>query len=454
MPQSTPFRDTRPEMPVRPLGPYRRLLAFRRNALEAWPKQAYEQDSFAQSLFGRRLLLLNAPEAIRHVMVENAGNYRRSPAGIRILRPIVGLGLFLSEGEAWRFQRQTIAPALAPRVLPLFVPHIVGATEEAIQRLARMPGPVDLLAALQFLTLEIAGRSMFSLEMQQHGPALRALIRRFGERLGRPYPLDLLLPARIPNLRDLARRRFRKDWLGLMDAMIAARRALGPAEAPRDLFDLMLAARDPETGEGFSHENLRDQLATIIVAGHETTALALFWSLYLLASASDVQERLAAELGGRDLGAGAAGAALPGLAYTRAVASEALRLYPPAYVIVRECIGGDRWPGTEISPGALVMISPWVLHRHRKYWTDPDAFDPARFLPEAPPVPRMAYLPFGVGPRVCVGAQFAMNETVLALALLVQRFRIERADGGAVHPMAVVTTQPQRPAPFRLTPRS
>jgi cytochrome P450 len=450
---STPFRDTRPEMPDRPLGWYGRLRSFRRNTLAAWPRQAYEQDWFEQAMFGRRLLLLNAPEAIRQVLVENAGNYRRSPAGIRILRPIVGQGLFLSEGEDWRFQRQTIAPALAPRVLPLFVPPIVGATEEAIARLAAEPGPVDLLAALQFLTLEIAGRTMFSLEMQQYGPALRALIRRFGQKLGRPYPLDLLLPARIPNLRDFARRRFRKDWLHLMDAMIAARGKLGPAETPRDLFDLMQAARHPETGRSFSHENLRDQLATVIVAGHETTALALFWSLYLLASAPEVQERLAAEVGGLDLGPGAAGAALPGLAYTRAVASEALRLYPPAYVIVRECIGGDNVPGIEIPPRALVMISPWVLHRHRKYWTDPDAFDPARFLPEAPPIPRLAYLPFGVGPRVCVGAQFALNETVLALALLIQRFRIERADSGAVHPIAVVTTQPDRAAQFRLTLR-
>jgi cytochrome P450 len=399
-------------------------------------------------------VLLNAPEAIHHVLVHNAANYRRSPATVRILRPLVGNGLFLSEGEEWKHQRRTIAPSLAPRVLPLLARHVANAAQEVVQRLTANQGePVDLLAAMQFLALEIAGRSMFSLEMQQHGSALRGSIARFGTRLGRPYLFDMLLPPSIPTLRDLARRRFRAQWTALMDRIIEARLAVAPEGAPRDLFDVLRAARDPETGAAFSREQLRDQVATLIVAGHETTALALFWSLYLLACAPAVQQRLADEVAKIELTPDGIERALTGLAYTRAVVSEALRLYPPAFVIVREAIAEDRWKDVTIPPGSLAMVAPWVLHRHRRYWQDPDAFDPSRFLEGAPQIHRMAYLPFGTGPRVCVGAQFALTEAILVLAILIRNFDVTLDDPTPVLPAAVVTTQPDHPARFRLRSR-
>jgi unspecific monooxygenase len=447
------FQAIGPKVPAKELSWHRRMAAVSTNALAAWPEEAYEAEILHQRFLGRRLLLLNAPEAIRHVLVENPGSYRRSRATIRILRPLVGEGLFLSEGEAWRFQRQTIAPALAPRVVPLLLGHVASATEEALARLGATPAPVDLLAAMQILALEVAGRSMFSLEMQQHGVAMRGLIRRFGERLGRPHLLDIVLPVAIPNLRDLARRRFRGQWLRLMDTIIASRPDAPDPDAPRDLFDLLRAARHPDTGRGFSPAELRDQVATMIVAGHETTALALFWSLYLLASAPEIQDRLAEEVRGLALTPEAGSAALPKLVYARAVVSEALRLYPPAFVMVRQCVVADRWQDVAIPERSLVMIAPWVLHRHRKFWPDPESFDPSRFLGEEPPVPKFAYLPFGVGPRVCVGAHFAMAEATLVLAMIVQRFQVARAETGSVIPTAVVTTQPDRAALFRLSLR-
>src|SRR5258706_10203155 len=241
------------------------------------PAKAYEQDILVNKFFGRQRMLLNAPDAIHHVLVQNAANYRRSPATVRILRPLVGRGLFLSEGEEWKHQRRTIAPSLAPRVLPLLAHHIVQVANEAVARLsADLSQPIDALAAMQFLALEVAGRSMFSLEMKQHGAELRGLIAWFGQRLGRPYLFDMLLPPSVPTLRDLARHRFRRRWEALMERIIAGRLAAEPPEAPRDLFDILPAARDPETGEAFSRDQLRDQIATLIVAGHETTALTLF----------------------------------------------------------------------------------------------------------------------------------------------------------------------------------
>jgi cytochrome P450 len=445
------FVPPRPPIPEHDLGWYRLLVALRTNALQIWPQQAYTKDVLAQPFLGRRRFLLNAPDAIHHVLVDNIANYRRTSATIRILRPIVGEGLLLSEGEEWRHQRRTIAPTLAPRVIPMLARHIAGAAEPAIARLAAAASqPVDVLAAMQFLALEIAARSMFSLEMHRYGPALRRMISGFTTGLGRPYFLDLMLPPAIPSWRDFARRRFRAQWIALMDEIVAARMREPASDQPRDLFDVLLAARDPETGAAFSQAQLRDQMATMIVAGHETTALTLFWSLFLLASAPAQQRRVAEEVGPIDLSVEAAGAALPKLPYTRAVVNEALRLYPPAAAIARMSIAADKVEGADIPGGSLIMISPWVLHRHVRLWNDPDAFDPSRFLAEKPQAHRYAYMPFGAGPRICVGAQFALAEAALVLAMLAQRFEFARADDAPVLPNAVITTQSNRPAPFRL----
>ena len=232
-------------------------------------------------------------------------------------------------------------------------------------------------------------------------------------RLSQLRLLDILLPASIPAPRDFARWRFQRRWMALIERIIDARLASDEGGAPRDLFDLLRSARDPETGAAFTRGQLRDQVATMIVAGHETTALALFWSLYLLANATGWQDAIAAETSGLRPGTEGAPNALGSLVQTRAVVSEALRLYPPAFTMMRVAIGPDRAGDLEIPRGAVLMVAPWVLHRHRRLWRDPDAFDPSRFLPDRPQPPRFAYLPFGAGPRVCVGAQFAMAEATL-----------------------------------------
>ncbi|MDP9095985.1 MAG: cytochrome P450, partial [Pseudomonadota bacterium] len=270
----------------------------RTNALNMWPHAAYQQETFVQSELRRPRFLLNGEAGIHRVLVANPRNYRRTPATIRILQPITGEGLLLSEGETWRRQRQTVAPSLAPRVMPMLAQHVVGVTTRTLSDLE--PGTVDALGLMQSLTLEIAARSMFSVEMDAHGPTLRRMIAQYGERLGRPTLLDLLLPPAIPTPRDLSRIAFRLRWLRLMDRIMTARPDTPPDGQARDLFDLLLQARDPDTGTGFTRPQLRDQMATLILAGHETTALTLFWALYLLANAPDVQARLAAEVGTLD----------------------------------------------------------------------------------------------------------------------------------------------------------
>jgi cytochrome P450 len=431
------------------------LRAVRTNALTMWPDDAYESDVVRQSFIGRTRMLLNAPDAIHHVLVTNEGNYRRSRASVRILRPITGDGLLLSEGDAWRLQRLTIAPALAPRVMPMLARHIAGCTQATLaQWHAAADAPIDLLSAMQTLTLDIAGRSMFSLEMAQYGEAMRAAMETYATRHAQPHLLDLVLPACIPSPRDFGRRRFRRDWMALMGRIMDARMQAPPAETPRDLFDLMRAARDPETGAGFDRDALRDQLATLLLAGHQTTAVTLFWALTLLAQAPAEQERVAAEAATRSFAEDDAPATLATLPRTRAVVNETLRLYPAAFTMARESIAPDTAGGIDIPRGALLLIAPWVLHRHRRLWRDPDAFDPSRFLPDAPPPARFAYLPFGTGPRVCVGAQFALAEATLVLGALMQRFRVELIERRPILPVGIVTTQPDHAPGFRLHRRS
>ena len=450
---ATEIAPPRPPAPQGELPLLGFLRAIRTNALTMWTEAAYEEDVLVRRLVGRSTMLLNAPEAIRRILVDNPGNYRRSPASVRILRPMTGMGLLLSEGDDWRLQRRTIAPALAPRNMQLLARHIVTCTQGALAALAAQAGaPVDLLAAMQNLALTIAGRSMFSLEMRQYGAAMRRRLTEYGRRYAHPRLLDMVLPPSIPTPLDLRRRLFQRSWMRLVEEIMRARQAAPPAEAPRDLFDLLLGARDPESGEGFSPSQLRDQIATMILAGHETTAVALFWSLVLLAGASDEQQCVADEVRRFDIAPDTAMDVLPLLVRTRAVVSEALRLYPPAFALARQAIGPDRAGAIDIPRGSILLIAPWVLGRHRRLWRNPDAFDPSRFLPGAPPVERFAYMPFGAGPRVCVGAQFALTEATLALAMLIQRFDVSLTEAAPM-PVAVVTTQPDHAPAFRLRVR-
>lgn len=455
-PARPPLVPPRPPLAPDDLSPLGRLALIRQNAIASWGPRAYQEDIVQGRFFGRSSFILNTPDAIRHVLVDNYENYTRTPAGIRVLRPILGEGLLLAEGRAWKNQRRTLAPAFAPRAIPLLVPHMLAATDDAIATLNHRCGqPVDLREAMQHLALDIAGRTMFSFEIDKHGPALRGFVNDYGERLAQPRFFDLLLPLGWPSPSDISRALFRRRWTRFMRGLIAERRAKGTEMgtsdgAPRDLFDLMVAARDPETHESFSDEQLGDQVSTMILAGHETTATALFWSLYLLALDPATQDELAKEAKAA-LSSGALDAA--GLTFTRAVLDETMRLYPPAFLIVRAASGPDSVPGADIAAKDIVLISPWLLHRHEKLWDQPNAFRPSRFLPGNPPPDRFAYLPFGVGPRVCIGAQFALTEATLALAKLIGTFKVELLDREPVTPVGVVTTQPNRSPMFRIVRR-
>ena len=449
------FRPPVPVAPDAPLPLRAFFRAFRTNTLTIWPGFAYHQDHTVRRFLGRTSILVNSPDAIHHVLVANTGNYRRSPASTRILRPLIGNGLVISEGDAWKLQRRTVAPATAPRVMPMLARHIISATDQALTQLANQSGqPVNLLLAMQNLALDIAGQSMFSMETDRFGDAMRGMLAEYALRYAQPRMLDMLLPRSVPAPADFGRARFNRRWMALIETMLTERLAVPEPETPRDLFDLLRAARDPDTGTRFSPAQLRDQVATLIIAGHETTGAALFWALIMLAEAQDEQDWLAEEATAAKIDPETAYATAGTLIRTRAVGNEAMRLFPSVFMIAREAVEADRIGDLDVPKRSVVMVAPWVVHRHHKLWQAPDIFRPARFMPDQPPPARFAFMPFGAGPRICVGAQFAMTEVVLVLAAIIGRFRLTRVDTRPVVPTATVTIQPDHAAHVLMTPRT
>src|SRR5690242_5340293 len=361
------------------MGALERMRVMRDSAIATWGQAAYEEDVLQGRFFGRSSFILNTPDAIKHVLVDNYENYTRTPTGFRVLRPMLGQGLLIAEGRAWKHQRRTLAPAFTPRAVSTLVPHMIAVTDETIVALkGKMNAPVDLRETMQRMTLEIAGRTMFSFGMERHGATLRDFVMEYGDRLARPHLLDLALPLWWKTPQDFRRARFRKRWTAFIAMLMAERRAAGKQEGapPRDLFELMEAARDPETGKAFTDAQLGDEVATMILAGHETTATALFWALYLLSLDPATQDEVAAEVAAETRAAAARGVPLEHerLKLTRAVVDETLRLYPPAFLIARAAVAPDTIAGRRVKKHDAILIAPWLLHRHEKLWRDPNAF--------------------------------------------------------------------------------
>ncbi len=431
------------------IGGFRVLLALRRNAYGAFPPRCLDEPVVTLRAAGRSLVLATAPDAIRHIMITHGEDYVRLPLGRRVLGPIVGRGLLVSEGETWREQRRAMAPAFTPRNVPIMARHIIRSTEASCERLEGARGaPVDLLQELQMLSLDIAASSLFSMEASTFGTELREVVSEYMHTMGRLYPTDVFLPEAIPTPLRARRASFRQRWTRLIRSIIAVRRKAENTGSPRDLFDLLSQAH------GADREDLLvDEVSTMIVAGHETTALTLFWACTLLAQARQWQEALAAEARQLDLSVDGAASSLPKLELTRAVVEETLRLYSPAFMTGRLAKQTHQVCGTRVPAGSIILLPYWMLHRSRQWWSHPEAFDPSRFLNGAEPE-RLTYLPFGVGRHVCIGAQLAMSEAVLATARLVRQFCIDMTGTRPVLPVGTLSTRPDHSPAFVLRARA
>lgn len=445
-----PERRVMPPAPV-PKAEQLRPLAFlwtlRRNPIETWTKAHFERPI----LSGRGLLGIGAvvshPPAIRRVLLDNVANYRKDALQKRVLSPGLSDGLLTVEGDAWRVQRRAIAPIFTPKLVGSFAAPMVRAADALAARWARVrPGRViDAHKQMARVTLEILGETIFSGGLERDPDEFLAAMSHYFMTIGVLDPADLLdFPEWVPRIGQLRSRSSIRFFAKAVDAIVARRKALiasgGPT--PEDLLTLLLKASDPRTGTGLSDEEVRANVITFIGAGHETTANALTWSLFLLSLSPEWRERLAAEADSAlD---GPAETAVERLVETRAVIEEAMRLYPPVASLSREALGPDDLCGRRIRRGALIIISPYVLHRHKLLWRDPGLFDPSRFLPGArETIDRFAYLPFGAGPRVCIGAAFSLQEAVIVLATILRRFELTPAPGFKVEPVQRITLRPR-----------
>jgi cytochrome P450 len=396
--------------------------------------------TYARLLFLDNFLIIK-PEYIEHVLLTNHANYRKSQFLRHLLGPLLGNGLLISEGEFWRRQRRIAAPAFHSKRIVDFLATMGSCSEAALARWRSMTQPFDIAAEMMALTLNIISRTMFSRDVSGDVQAVRRLMDIVVTlRLG---VLDLLgFPEWLPRRQPKAYRRAIAEFEALVSQFLAERRADGIDRG--DLLSMLLSARDPETGEGMSDKQLRDETLTIFLAGHETTANALSWCWYLLAQHPEAEARLHDELD-RVLGARMPNFAdLAELKWTRMIIEEAMRLYPPVHTTARTAIGEDRIGGVRVPPGALVTISPYVTHRNPNLWPEPERFDPERFRPPAVAQRhRFAYLPFGGGPRICIGNSFALAEAQVIVAAIAQRYRVRLAPGHRVQPIGLLTLRPK-----------
>ena len=458
-----PMLDTIPSIvppapPIHPkdLPPIRLLLGSIRNSLAIWPDYAFDVAFNRNTLFGIESAFVNDPAGVRHIMATNAANYVRPAMTPRISRALIGRGLFLAESSEWRRQRRLLSPSFTPHHVDILLPHFIAAANDMVRELEGQPS-VDLSAAFQIAALNAVLRALFSMPDQGERDRIGVLVRQYVTGPGRPQIFDAFAKSETSFAFALGRRRsFQKRWFTAVDAIVTTRRSAPRNAGRQDLLDLLIAVRDPETGEPIAADEVRDQCATMIFAGYETTARLLFWASYLLTLDHGEQVRLRAEV-----------AAFPPERVTtlddlghwprlRLVLLEALRLYPPVPVLVREPVDDDVIMGEPVRRGIQVYVAPWVLHRHRKHWQHPTAFIPDRFAGQSSPwTSGGAYFPFGTGPRICIGAVFALCEAQIMLATLLQRYTLAIESRLPVMPVGRLTIQPSHAPMFKLerTPR-
>jgi len=430
---------------------------LRGNMIATFTQEAYERDIVERTMFGRHRFIVNEPAAIKRVLLDNAANYQKSEITRRILEPGLGKGLITSEGETWRRQRRTISPAFDHRRVVAYTPIMSAAAQELIEDWGRLgtAGTVEVAQAMMSVTLNIISRAMFSADSEHIVAIMERGVGRYQARM-RPNIMDFLgLPTWLAGL---ARSRIADRTLGEFDAQIdrlIKMRSRDPGNGPEDLLALLIEARDEQTGGGMSAQEVRDHVITIFMAGHETTAMAMTWTWYLLSQHPAVEAQLHAELEAVLRGRAPSHEDLGKLTYTRMVMEESMRLYPPVHTIAREALADDTLAGRHVPKGSTVLIVPWVLHRHLKLWQNPWRFDPMRFSPErSAERPRFAYLPFGGGRRICIGAAFATAEAMILLAAVAQRYRLRLAPGHPVEPQGLITLRARHGLKMELRPRA
>lgn len=438
-----------------------------RNMIESWPDEVYDQGIVEAERFGRRTFFVCDPVLIRALLVDQAEAVIREDFMISALSPMLGRGILTSDGAPWRAQRRTVSPLFRPDSIEALLPAMHDAVSRTAERWeAREPGTFDLLDEMMRTTFDIIGATTLpdepALDVAAFGRSLNAYLDSVGWKVA----LSMLgAPGWMPHPGSLRAARAARHLRSTIGGIVARRRACD--RIGNDLLGLMMRASDPAAPVGCPHmssgvgagagagaeagmsdEALTDNLLTFIAAGHETTALTMAWTFRLIGENPQVEGRLRAEIA--CAGDRPSPEALP---YARQVVMEAMRLYPPAPMVVRQAVSDMRLGSATIPAGSSVHVPIYAVHRHKALWNDPETFDPDRFAPEVQR-DRYSYLPFGAGPRVCIGMGFALTECVVILAGLLPRYRFEIPAGPRPEARFKVTLRPHGGMPMRIGRRA
>ena len=416
----------------------------------AFRRIGYGNDLRFERVFLARVATVTRADILHHILVANADNYRKTPIHQALLRPIVGNGLLTSEGRHWRRQRRIAAPAFRHARLAGFAGTMTSLTREMLAGWTA-GRRIEVHSEMARVTMRIIARAMFSDHLDDDEiSGVSEAIAEIG-RLNRLRFRDLVgVPQWVPRLPDRGLQRALRTVDGTIGRLIAERRAEGSDRA--DLLDMLMRARDEETGERMDDGQLRDEVITMFIAGHETTATALTWTFYALDRHREAERRLHAELDAAPPVDGSGD--LERLPYTRMIIEETMRLYPTVPLLSRQAVRADAFDGLRIPKGGILNLNIWLAHRAPSVWEEPERFDPERFLPEqVEKRPRLAYLPFGAGPRICIGAGFAMLEMRLILAAIAREWRLRAPRDYRAHAVGSVVLRPRDGLPMTLERR-
>lgn len=418
------------------------LQMARRNVLSIIPAIAMTQPMVSGKT-GKRWHMVMDPGAIRQILLDRLEDYPKSVVTKNLLKPAIGESLFIAEGAHWRWQRRAAAPVFSHRNVMNLSPIMTAAAERAADRItAAGPRAVNMLDEMVTTTFDVIGDVTFSGGDTFDRDKVHGAIDDYIAEAGKISLFDILgLPDWIPRPGRVMSGKALKEMKSLADHAIVERAQRGNDGTP-DLLDLLLEGIDPETKRQMSTSELRDNLLTFIVAGHETTALTLAWEMYLVGFDKAVQDRARAEAQSVLNGRACTGGDVENLPFVRMIIDEALRMYPAAGIISRTAQKADTLCDREIKPGDTVMIPIYALGRHQMLWDDPDSFRPERFA-DRKAIDRYAYLPFGDGPRICIGASFALQEAVIILATLLSRFEFTPVAGKDPEPVMILTLRPE-----------
>jgi cytochrome P450 len=456
-PETRPGTGARRPPGPRTLSPLTNAAALQRDsirfALDIW--QRYGDVVHFRFLFWPAYVLYH-PDQVKRVLQENHRNYSKNFPMMKAAQEIFGKGLFTNDGESWLHQRRLMQPSFHHKRLAGFgrlMSEAAAAMLERWQSSNPSDAPLDISQEMMRLTLRIAGLALFAHDLTDEVDRIGRTFTTLGPLISRytsfPFP-----PLWVPTPRN----RRLLAGLNTLNTVIYAlinerRKQLADTDAP-DLLSMLLSARDEETGESMSDQQLRDEVLTLLLGGHETTAMALTWTWYLLSQHPLVERRLHAELDSVLSGQRPSVEHLDALPYTRMLIQEAMRLYPPVFGFTRFAIAPDEIGGYPVPAKSIMFLSAYCTHRHPAFWEEPEMFDPERFTPErSTDRPRFAYFPFGGGPRQCIGNTFAMMEAQLVLATIAQRYSLRLVPGHPVVPQVLLTMRPRYGLPMMLQPR-